>query len=304
MQVRWSTARDIHHNLALEEWWVDHFDARGPVLLFHVSDPALVVGKNQNPWREAATGWARREGVPVGRRISGGGTVFHDAGNLNFTLIQSRNDYEQGAVFARCLAALRALGLEAGLLGGNSLAVHGKKISGTAFCFRGSAALHHGTMLVNADLDRLRRAMIPALPDIQTRAIPSKPASVANAALLADGIDMERVARSLAGYLAGRHDWDALETPSDDDFAELLARHQSWAWTFGHTPVFEWALESASATLRLHVEKGMVAGAVCAWCRDREESIDALIGCPFEADALSRRLAGTEWPALLAARDF
>ena len=258
MQVLWSTAGDVFHNLALEDWWLDRFDAQGPVLLFYVNQPAIVVGKNQHPWREAAIGWARCEGVSIARRVSGGGAVYHDAGNLNFSLILPRGEYRQTDVFAQTIAALADQGIAAELRGGNSLYVCGKKVSGTAFCFRGGAAMHHGTLLVCSDLQRLRAALKPELPELETRAIPSKPAPVCNLADFRPELTMASFAQALAARLAGGAAPRAYEGPDDPRFHDRMGQHRSSAWVFGHTPSFSCNLPCG----RLEVERGCIARAI------------------------------------------
>lgn len=304
MRVCWSSSTSIYFNLALEEWLVDEFTRQGPLLLFYVDGPALVVGKNQNPWREAATGWARRNGVPVARRISGGGTVYHDSGNLNFSLIVPRASYKKNAVFEQSIAALRSLGLAAELQDGNSLFVGGKKVSGTAFCFRGAAAMHHGTVLVHAELDKLRTSMKPALPEIETRAIASRPASVANLTDFAPALTLDQVATAFATHLAGTSTRDPIERPSNPAFATLLERHSSWDWCFGYTPGFQWKVESATNVLSLKIEKGFVVEATNEWCRDRVESDTQVIGCRFDASDLAAHISDGETAAYLQHYDF
>lgn len=290
MRVCRSTSPLAHENLAWEDAWVDDLAGRGPALLFYVNDAAVVVGKNQNPWRECATGALEREGVRLARRISGGGTVYHDGGNLNYALILDRASYRQNEVFGRVLAALRALGVRATCSDGHSLVAGGLKISGNAFCFRGSAVLHHGTVLVDADLDRLRRCLVPALPDIVTRAIASRPARVANLRDLSPGLTLLAVEEALARELAGGGASEAVRPGDDPACAALAARHADPAWVWGHTPAFDWHFACEEGDLDLHVEKGRVAAAIARWCEDRSESVRELEGCPFGSRACAERL--------------
>ncbi len=296
MRVIWSASRDAHHNLAWESWALDHFDSEGPLLLFYVNDPAIVLGKNQNPWREAATGWARREGVPFARRVSGGGAVWHDDGNLNFSLVTARAGYKQDAVFARTIDALRDLGVSATVQHGNSLVVEGRKISGTAFCFRGAAALHHGTMLIQSDLARLRRALMPALPEIETRAISSRPAPVANLTEFAPGLTVERGAASLARHLAPKGVSPLFLTAVKN---KGLTPFQEEGWVWGHTPAFEWRI--AADGPRVCCERGRVTRIVLPDGREI-----AGLSIPFERAALANALGAyaEEWSRAALARDW
>ena len=279
-----------HHNLAWEEWWLDRVETLGPALLFYVNAPALVVGKNQNPWRECSTGVARRERVALARRVSGGGTVYHDTGNLNYSAVLPRAGYRQDEVFDRALAALHDLGIHAQLAAGNSLTVQGLKFSGNAFCFRGPGVLHHGTLLVQSDLVRLRRYLSPALPNIETRAIASRPAAVVNLTDVRPGLSMDRLQESLAAAFCGSPDVEDWKPPRDATWLALVDKHAGPGWVFGHTPPFACTIESTEGLLILQVEKGHVVSAVARWCEGRAEDVPALAGCAFGSAECARRL--------------
>lgn len=298
MRVLWSTSRDVYENLAAEEWLLDRIAQEGSILLFYVNTDSIVVGKNQNPWRESATGWARRAGVPIARRISGGGAVWHDGGNLNFSLVLPRAHYNQARVFEQTRRALSDLGVHALLRDGNSLVVDGLKVSGTAFCFRGAAALHHGTLLVRSALDRLRAAMIPALPELETRAVASRPAAVLNLAERNPSLTLERAARAIARHLTGADRWVEWSWDSNDK-KDRTAWHRSWSWVFGHTPSFSWKL--APDGPRVFVEHGHITG-----LEAHDGEALAWTPVPFERDALASGLAAyaDAWSRAIRARDW
>jgi lipoate-protein ligase A len=171
--------RDIYRNLAVEEWLLEN-TPHLPVLLLYVNSPCVVIGKNQNPWRECRLSLMEKEGVPLARRISGGGAVYHDEGNLNFGVIVPRTEYHEAKQYELIFQTLEKFGIKASKLRKNSLAVDGLKFSGQAFCFRGQHVLHHGTLLVNSDLDRLNRYLGSELEDIETKAVASVPSDVMN----------------------------------------------------------------------------------------------------------------------------
>ena len=176
MLIVQSQSTDVYRNLAVEEWLFDHADLRGPILFLCVNSPCVVIGKNQNPWRECRLSLMGKEGVPLARRISGGGAVYHDEGNLNFGVIVPRAEYCEEKQYELIFQTLEATALQHVNLykmGKNSLAINGKKFSGQAFCFRGQHVLHHGTLLVNSDLDRLNRYLGSEIDGIETKAIAS-----------------------------------------------------------------------------------------------------------------------------------
>lgn len=295
MRVLRSTDASIHANLAWEEWLVDRFEQEGPVLLFHVNDPAVVVGKNQNPWRETNPVFLADDGVDLARRVSGGGTVYHDEGNLNYSLILSRHHYQQEDTFRTVMAALLGLGISVERMPANGLGVGGKKFSGHAFCYRGSAVMHHGTLLVDADLAQLRQAMKPALPDVQTRAIASRPAPVMNLAEARPGLTVDELMHALAAAFAPGVPVEATEPPrAEVAWQDLRARYESWDWVLGSTPLFTWEVCVDEASLVLVVDGGWVQDARLRR-GEREQVLLGLAGCRFSADELIPALK-TEMP--------
>ena len=226
-----------------------------PVLFLWQSRAAVVIGKNQNPWAECDPALLAAEGVPLGRRVSGGGAVFHDPGNLNYALVMRRAEYDADQVFDRVLRALHALALPAERLGRSGLGFGGRKFSGTAFGFRADRALHHGTLLVASDLDRLGRFLTPAGVVLRTRAIASQRAAVMNLNELRPDLTVERVGESLAESWAangGRAD-EGEPWAGDPRYESLCRRHASAAWRLGRTPRFEADHEVEHASGRLAV---------------------------------------------------
>jgi lipoate-protein ligase A len=197
MRVLSSPFRDIGRNLELEDLLLGQAADRGPALLLSRNRPAVVFGKNQNAWREARPGRLADRGVETARRDSGGGTVYHDEGNLNFSLILPRADFHRDRQFRVLLRTLERLGLRAELRDGTSLCAGGFKFSGSAFVLRRNAALHHGTFLVSSDLAALSQALEPPAWNVEGRGVPSLRMPVANLARLAPEITAERLAARL-----------------------------------------------------------------------------------------------------------
>lgn len=241
--------------------------------------PAVVIGKNQNPWMECAPGQLETRGIGLARRISGGGTVYHDQGNLNYAFILDRASYRRGAVFGELVVRLRKLGISATNHGRSGLGVEGRKFSGTAFCYRGSRVLHHGTLLVSADLEELERALTPPPIAIRSRAIPSERSPVVNLSEIVPGLTVERLAAALAEgsepVPSEGMDWAAI--------GELEKKHDSQSWVLESTPPFE--ADVLSWTVR--VEHGRATDG-------------PLAGCPFRSRDLAERLDGEDKSRILA----
>ena len=175
---------DPYFNMACEEYLMDT-SSEVTVMLWR-NDRAVIIGKNQNADETVNIDFAKRNGIAVVRRLTGGGAVFHDLGNVNYTFIVPKADSPDdfSSFSAPVLDALRGLGINAECSGRNDLTVDGKKISGTARCeFRGHAGdviMHHGTLLFSADMDKLEAALKVDEEKIRSKGIKSVSSRVAN----------------------------------------------------------------------------------------------------------------------------
>jgi len=233
-----SQSLNIYQNLAIEEYLMEYATTYGPVLFLWQSDCAVVMGKNQNPWRECRLDRMRGDGVPLARRISGGGTVYHDKGNLNYCVIVDRTQYREAQAYEMIFQALDQLGIRAQKTGKSNLSVGGLKFSGNAFCFRKGRALHHGTLLLNTDLDRLNHYLGSMSEQIETHAIRSSPAEVMNLNLEVKAFSdiLEDQFLSLYGSKKiVRWTSDQMET---ERLNLIVSKQSSADWLYGATPKF------------------------------------------------------------------
>lgn len=296
-----STSLDPYWNLAVEEYLLGELDQYNRILFLWQSDRTVVIGKNQNPWRECRMDRLRKDRGLLARRLSGGGAVYHDRGNVNYTVIQPREGYSEDTEFGLLQAALRKVGVESGRMGRTSLAVGQRKISGNAFCFRRNVALHHGTLLVSTNLGHLESYLEPSGLSIRTRAVSSQPAPVVNLADLAD-VTVEHVMELLADTFGAAWHTEPIIRACDfldqGTMRELHHKYISWDWCFGQTPPFETQLEEdfswGKVCLEIHVVKGMIARA-----NVESEALDGadmghlegeLLDCPYKPHALARRV--------------
>lgn len=239
---------------------MEHATDYGPVLFLWRSDCAVVLGKNQNPWRECRLDLMRDEGVPLARRISGGGTVYHDAGNLNYCVIVDRTHYKEETAYEMVFQALETFGVHAEKTGKSNLSVEGRKFSGNAFSFRKNRALHHGTLLLNTDLERLNRYLGSMVEHIDTHAIASVPAEVMNLELnaleLADALkkNFHVLYENSPDPSPPQHEFD------ESSLQPLVDRQVSEAWKYGATPRFSLDFNG----LKLEIVKGEVVSSTYA----------------------------------------
>lgn len=257
---------DPWRNLALEELCLDRAGRDGRILFLWQSSDAVIIGKNQNPWLECSLPDMEKDGVKLARRLSGGGAVFHDAGNLNFAFVVPRREYKDGTIFDIVIAALKRCGVEAVRMGKNSLGVHGRKISGNAFCYRRDSVLHHGTLLVAADVEKMKRCLSCRHRGIHSKAIRSNPALVVNLRDVSDAITVPRLAAAIAEAAAdhGRQEiaWGGEELFDSPCLEQIEKKYASWEWRFGMTPPFDVEMTSrfswGEARVGFRVEKAVV----------------------------------------------
>ncbi len=252
-----SQSLDVYRNLAIEEYLMEHAAAHGPALFLWRSHSAVVVGKNQNPWRECRLDWMREDGVLLARRISGGGTVYHDAGNLNYCVIVNRTEYREAQAYEMVFDALSDFGIRAEKTGKSNLSVDGFKFSGNAFCFRKGRALHHGTLLLNTNLERLNRYLGSMFDQIETHAIRSTPAEVMNLEL-----DVSELSAALRKSCQQHYPRISVTPWSEDDLDQirldvLIEKQTGDRWKYGGTPRF--VIEENG--IRLEVVKGEIVQA-------------------------------------------
>ena len=146
-----------YENLAVEKYLMFHAPKDTCILYLWQNERTVVIGRNQNSFKECRVEGLLEDGGHLARRLSGGGAVFHDLGNLNFTFCARLEDYDVGRQMEVLLLALRRLGIAASLSGRNDITVDGRKVSGNAFYKKGGFCCHHGTILINADMEMLGR---------------------------------------------------------------------------------------------------------------------------------------------------
>ncbi len=287
--------RDVWRNLAAEEWLLER-SAVSRVLLFYVNDPAVVIGRHQNPWAETDPAALEAGDVRLARRTSGGGAVWHDGGVLNYSFLLPRREYRRPELMETVRRALARLGFNARVEQDTSLFVGARKISGHAFRLRGDLALHHGTLLISADLTRLRAALTPVCRIRTSAAIASIRAPVMNLVELDPRCTAEMCIEAIAAEVSRL--WGPIEQVWDErDLDEvairtLTERHRSWSWQYGETPPFtaefSSATDAAAAELWLaDVREGRL---VALQCESRPlllpEPARALLGHPFDPPAI------------------
>jgi lipoate-protein ligase A len=291
-------------NLAAEEWLLRNSPEH--VFMLWRNAPAVIVGRHQNTAAEINQDFVRERGITVLRRITGGGAVFHDLGNVNFSFV--RLEHSAGLDFARFAApildALHDMGVDCGFDGRNDLVAGGKKFSGNAQHLAHGRVLHHGTLLFDSRLEDLTGALRQDPLKFHGKSVKSLPARVGMLKEHLPHMDVEEFMRLLLTHMLRtlpgiRRDLSGKETSAIAELAR--ARYENWEWNFGLSPAYGFArrtrITAGTFDVRLDVKKGIICNACIRGdfftLRPAEELEALLRGCPHEREALAAHLEST-----------
>ncbi len=294
-----SPVTDPWWNLAAEQHFLIKEPLQEPLLMLWQSVPSVIIGRYQNPWIECDIGALERENVLLARRPSGGGAVYHDLGNLNYCVISPRASYRKDYTLSFILSVLSTSGIAAHASGKSDMTADGRKFSGNAFRYTASRVLHHGTLLVSADLDQLRRCLTPDRVMESMKGVRSRASTVVNLAELAPDISCKKLSDDLSlafpRWFGGSAEVHPL-TPEHIDVQDQQNELEGWAWIFGKTPEFTRSFRlSRSSDLceaAVTVSKGIISSVACedaARCRSISEE---LVGRRYDEQTMEMYFTG------------
>ncbi|MCL2463363.1 MAG: lipoate--protein ligase [Defluviitaleaceae bacterium] len=298
-------SHDPAFNLALEQHLFDTFE--DDLFMFWRNTDTVVVGLHQNTAEEVDGDFLSRNNIPVVRRLSGGGAVFHDLGNINFSIIEktadgSAPDFRRSA--SPIVDALAALGVNAVAGGRNDITAGGLKISGNARYLLAGRLMHHGTILFDVDFDKMSQALRPPKDKYASKGIQSVRARVGNLREYLPDLTTVEFLEFLRGYVVQNRRLTSYELTGKDLAAvETLraARYSTWEWNWGKSP--EYNVEKrrridgfGAITLKLKIAGGVIAGFDAAGdyfgTRPSAGLAAILTGVKLEARALYEKLSG------------
>lgn len=299
---------DPRRNLALEEYLLRHVRSSEPLLLFYINEPSVIIGRNQNTLQEIDPDYVREHNIHVVRRLSGGGAVYHDLGNLNFSFVTEGQQHIHD--FARftepVIAVLRDMGVDAELRGRSDIFAAGKKISGNAQFASGGRMFSHGTLLFDTDLETMLKAINPRQVKIESKAVQSIRNYVTNICeLLPRKLHIEEFKQALLHGIFNSADVPLFELSAADwERVEETAenRYMTWAWNVGRSPRFNVQkserFASGKVEARIDVDEGKIRTIKFygdfASRRDVGELEDNLIGVRYDPEALQAALEDIE----------
>ncbi|HEX5973442.1 MAG TPA: lipoate--protein ligase [Gemmatimonadaceae bacterium] len=302
---------DASQNLALEEYVLRHRMGEDDLLLFYVNAPAIIIGRNQNTIEEIAPDVVAERGIQVVRRVSGGGAVYHDLGNLNFSFMTrdvsgrfNRYDRFNGPV----VDVLRDLGVPAEIGGRNDILVEGRKISGNAQFATPDRMFSHGTLLVHSNLDDVTAALRPRPGKVESKGVKSIRSRVANineflvqgAAASEPALGVHELRERILERIFGTRDRVAVPSVAltGDDWQKIrelrATKYAAWSWNYGENPPSNvqraQRFPAGEIDLRFDVHQNLISGLRIfgdfMGRRDVAELEARLRGVPYDRDAM------------------
>ena len=303
-----SSSFDPYENLAAEKLLLDCVPGDCCILYLWQNQSTVVIGRNQNPWAECRCSLLEAEDGKLARRLSGGGAVFHDLGNLNFTFLCSAENYDLDRQLQVIRAACRLAGISTTLSGRNDILAEGRKFSGNAFYNSKGKSYHHGTLLVSADMERLQRYLTPPKAKLEAKGVKSVRSRVVNLQELAPGLTCETMAEYMAEAFSSVYGIAAANCPAPDpETVQALAKtYGSWEYLYGTPLPFTFSCEDhfswGHVQLQLQARDGSIQSAVLytdAMDWQLPEAVSAsLTGCRLDLAAMKAALEkGVSQPA-------
>ncbi|MBQ6003116.1 MAG: lipoate--protein ligase [Clostridia bacterium] len=292
-------------NLSVDRFFLENLKSDDIMLYFYVNENAVIIGKNQNAWKECNIPAMEKDMVQLVRRHTGGGAVYHDMGNLNFSFIAGNGIYDQDRQFNVILKALRGFGLDGEKSGRNDLLIDGKKFSGNAFAKSGNLSAHHGTLLVSCDMTRLSGYLNPSETKLRAKGVTSVRSRVVNLKELSQDINVDDLREEIIKAFGEEYGEPVIYEFKDEDrtrIREIYIEQSSWEWNFGHTPVFEKELQGrmsfGEVQIFLNVRNGHISEVKVysdALDTDFPEHLETLLaGKRYDRSEISRALESSE----------
>lgn len=262
---------DPHYNLAFEEYVFKNLNSDDDYVLLWRNGPAIIVGKNQNTVEEINMEFVKENNIKVVRRVTGGGAVYHDLGNLNFSFIAKADSNEKidfKTYNVPIIKALEKLGVKCDLSGRNDLVIDGKKFSGIAQSISKGRVLNHGTLLFDSELDVLSKALNVKRDKIESKGIKSVSSRVTNIkAYVKEDVDVlefkELLLKNIFEYFNEPVEVHELSDEDKNNIQKMVdERYGTWEWNFGRSPNFNYKgygrFAGGCVETRLQVENGLI----------------------------------------------
>lgn len=295
---------DPYFNMAFDEYCLEQLAIDEPVFYLWQNRPSVIIGANQEVHTEVNLDYLKENNISLVRRVTGGGAVYHDLGNLNYTIVGRSEDLERDyPEYTRyMLEALQKLGVPATLSGRNDILVEGRKVSGFAKRVCKNRLMIHGTLMFDVDIDKLTQVLCPPATKLQSKGIASVRSRVANLSeFLPDITDISLFKQHLENILSNNYaDQEWTLSPKDIQNIELLAheKFEKWEWIYGHSPraTLNFSKRLACGTVHIHLNIAENRINSCQFGGDfignlpTNELEKALTSLPYDRDAIYKVL--------------
>lgn len=262
---------DSYFNLATEEYLLEN--SVEDIFMLWQNPPSVIIGVNQNTIEEVDSSYADANGIKVVRRLTGGGAVYHDFGNINYTIIQKHSNalFTNYDLFTRVVRDfLNSLGVDARLKGKNDLVIDEKKFSGNAQCVRNKRIMHHGTLMFDSDIDELTKVLTPDPLKIQSKGVKSVRSRVTNIKDHLTG-ELKEMTTDEFAFLFEKFCFESIDNIeayefNDEDISSITAlmnnKYATWDWNYGHSPRYEYSFKKkydyGLVDVRINVSSGII----------------------------------------------
>ncbi len=302
-----SKTHDTAFNIALEEYCFKNLRDEDEIFLLWINEPSIIVGKYQNTIEEINTEYTREKGIHVIRRISGGGAVYHDLNNLNYTIISNRDKNQEGFNFKEfskpIIETLAELGVKAEFTGRNDLEIDGQKFCGNAQAYIKDRVMHHGCLLFNVDFSALGNALKVSKDKIESKGVKSVRSRVTNILPhLKTPITVEEFGDKIMEYMKKQYP-DMKEYVFSKEELDYIAKRaeikRSWEWNYGESPEFNIArgkrFKNGRIQIFADVENSKIKsikfyGDFFGMNEDLTELENLLVGAKYTPEAIRERL--------------
>lgn len=300
-----NASTDPYFNMALDEYVTKNMK-RGTIFYFYQNRPTVVIGRNQNTFEEINFDFIKEKGIEVVRRISGGGAVYHDLGNLNFTFVADAEEYA-GFDFVKftrpVIKTLEKIGIKAEHTGRNDITIDGKKFSGNAQYRYKNRVMHHGTILFDVNIEDMVQALNVSPDKIISKGVKSVRSRVTNVSEhLNTPLSIEEFREILTRTILEEEEFNTQYELTEEDLKAIKElrdqKFKTWEWVYGTSPAFnvqkKLRFDWGSIDIRLNVEKGIIRGCKIYGdffaARDMEEFENLLVGARYAEEDISGKI--------------
>ena len=294
-----SINHDPWFNLSLEEYLAETIKPDHAILYLWQNKNTVVIGSNQNPWKECNINKMQADGVSLARRSSGGGAVYHDLGNLNFTFIMRNELYNLEKQLEVILRAVNSFGLHAQFSGRNDILLEGRKFSGNAYFYGEKSSYHHGTILIDSDLTRLSQYLNPSEQKISSKGIDSVKSRVVNLHSICPEISVEKMKTAVTesfemvyGRFTNRLQF-TVDADVHPDLLKLYDKNSSWQWLYGESPSFDFYFEDTFDWGEIQIGFNLVDARICN-ARIYSDALNTSFAEKFTRAVTGKRFIGKE----------